>query len=281
MRILVTGAAGRIGSVVVADLVDHGFTVRACDIKRGNVRGAPILATDLLRPHEAYEALSGCDGVIHLAAIPAGGILAEGETLRQNVTTSLNVLEAARHLRVDHVVLASSVQATGIPQNAETVVQSLPFDESQTPQPAGSYGLSKLLLEEASVHYHRWTGMSVVNLRFVGVHVEPPTGAPRPKASETRPGPADPSSLAHLFSHVHVQDVAQACRKAVTTDWLAGQGCLIVGPDTTRPEPSAALAAAHYPRIPARGELNGRCSLISYRRAADLFAYEPQHRSLD
>lgn len=275
MRILVTGAAGRIGSVVVQELISQGFEVRACDLQRRRVGNVSVLAADLMHPAEVFELISGCDGVIHLAAIPAGGIATEGETLRRNVTTSLNVLEAARHARVGHVVLASSVQASGIPQRTQYVVCALPFDESQTPQPAGSYGLSKRLLEEAAIHYHRWTGMSIVNLRFVGVRTEPAEPLPLP---DQPPAEVHPSDRAHLFSHVHVLDVAQACCRAVVTDGLAGEACFITGPDTTRPEASEDLASAHFPDVPLRGRLTGRESLISYRLASDLFGYAPTHR---
>ena len=71
-RICVTGASGKAGRAVVADLREHGFDVAATDIavSRSDLYDG-MLRADLTDYGQVVEALTGADAIVHLANIPA------------------------------------------------------------------------------------------------------------------------------------------------------------------------------------------------------------------
>jgi len=77
MKICVTGASGKAGQAVVAELVAHGYQVHATDLARpaldSPADGYEVMFTqaDLTDYGQAAEVLAGMDAVVHLANIPA------------------------------------------------------------------------------------------------------------------------------------------------------------------------------------------------------------------
>ena len=71
MRIAVTGGSGKAGRWVVKDLRLHGHDVLNVDNRHDGADHGRTLIADLADPGQAFESLSGCDAVVHLAAIPA------------------------------------------------------------------------------------------------------------------------------------------------------------------------------------------------------------------
>ena len=94
MRIAVTGGTGKAGRWVVKDLQFHGHDVLNIDNRRDSADRGDMLA-DLADYGQAVEALSGCDAVVHLAAIPAPEIRPAAETFRINALSTYNVFAAA------------------------------------------------------------------------------------------------------------------------------------------------------------------------------------------
>jgi nucleoside-diphosphate-sugar epimerase len=117
-KVLVTGAAGFIGSHVAQALLNAGHEVRTIDNfstgHRGNldaIRGDPELIEGNIRSHErTHTATQGMDVVIHLAALPRVPRPVQDPltTNDANVTGTLNVVLAARDAGVRRVVIASS-----------------------------------------------------------------------------------------------------------------------------------------------------------------------------
>jgi nucleoside-diphosphate-sugar epimerase len=86
-RVCVTGAAGRAGRAVVAELLEHGHQVAATDLMApAGALGIGVLRADLTDYGPAVEALQGTDAVIHLANIPAPGLHTPAVTFNSNVT---------------------------------------------------------------------------------------------------------------------------------------------------------------------------------------------------
>src|SRR5258708_13233342 len=93
MKVCVTGASGRAGRAVVADLIAHEHKVMATDLvlPAGHDLGAQVLRADLTDFGQAVEVLTGCDAVTHLANIPAPGLHTSAVTFNPNMTMNFNV----------------------------------------------------------------------------------------------------------------------------------------------------------------------------------------------
>jgi nucleoside-diphosphate-sugar epimerase len=152
MKILVTGAAGKLGSVTVKVLVDAGHDVRATD--RKFVAGSPrVEPSDLLDEHALYRVLDGVDAVVHLGNHPnrfAGP--SPQRILAENVAMNANVFSAALDLGVRRIVFSSSIQVMlktdGI-RTDRSSIPYLPLDGDAPPNPGlNPYALSKQFAEE-------------------------------------------------------------------------------------------------------------------------------------
>ena len=155
MRILVTGGAGYIGSVIAARLLARGDSVWVYDdLSRGHAAAVPVGVTlvegDVCDAGRLADALKegGCEAIVHMAA------LAEvGESVEQprryhdvNVGGTATVIEAARAAGVERLVFSSTAAVYGPPRRT-------PIEESDPLAPSNPYGETKLagerLLEQA------------------------------------------------------------------------------------------------------------------------------------
>lgn len=158
MTILVTGAAGTLGSLVSRELAAHGHSVRAVDFLKPQIDGPSVeaIAADTTNPSMAAGLCDGVDRVAHLGAyhgvhLPRnGGERSEHDFFEANVHGTYNMLEAAAHCGVPRMVWASSV-----------VVY-----ERGTWRLFGIYSLSKVLGEEMAQYFHREHGLKVIGLRY-------------------------------------------------------------------------------------------------------------------
>ncbi len=110
MRIAVTGGSGRIGRAVLALALAEGHIVVSID----QVQPAPnearpnlsFVETNIADYESLERAMRGCDGLVHLAAIPAPGRHPDHVVHNNNVTSSYNALRAAAELGILHVCQA-------------------------------------------------------------------------------------------------------------------------------------------------------------------------------
>ena len=168
MRVLVTGAAGKIGSHVVLELARQGHSVLALDRRpmSAEVQAvAETLYSDITDPLALLNAAKGCDALAHLAAIPQPNLPAD-EVLRLNVLGTQNVLEAAKAHGIGRVVLTSSVGALGFSFPTHPCLPDyLPIDTAHPRRPQDVYGLSKLMNEESAAAMTRLTGLTTIVIR--------------------------------------------------------------------------------------------------------------------
>ena len=208
-KIVVTGGSGKAGRAVVADLRDHGYEVTNVDANASHDPDAPELAAELTDFGQALASLAGADAVVHLAAIPAPNILTAEETFRINTISTYNVLSAAAQHQVRKVVWASSETLIGIPL-LENPPLYAPIDEKHPRLPQSHYALSKLAGEVIANQFNRWTGTSIVSLRYSNI-MEPADYQRFPGFWE------NPASRAwNLWGYVDARDVAQCTRLALT-----------------------------------------------------------------
>ena len=180
MRVLVTGAAGRIGRSVTAHLLEKGHEVVATDVEYHKDMPVKPRMADLLDRHAAYGLLDGCDALVHLANHPAEFSISPMQRLyAENVAMSMNVLYAAAETGLQKIVYASSIQAVCSRRKArllsdETLPPSLlpylPFDTQTPAAPGNGYALSKAAGEEMmEMISHANPGISCTSIRYPAI----------------------------------------------------------------------------------------------------------------
>ena len=143
--ILVTGATGHIGNVLVRKLLERGEKVRA--LVWGGEDTTPLknldieqVAGDILDPASLEPAMRGVDTVYHLAGIISIMPGRNPFVWRVNVEGTRNVLEAARHAGIHRLIYTSSIHAIARAPHGTTMDESLGFDQNN---PYGEYDRSK------------------------------------------------------------------------------------------------------------------------------------------
>jgi nucleoside-diphosphate-sugar epimerase len=277
-RIAVTGGSGRLGRAVVKDLDEHGYDVVNLDRSPppGDAPGV-FVAVDLTDYGQTLQALTRIedrydkvDGVVHLAAFPAPGLVPNTTTFVNNISATHHVFAAARAAGITNVVWASSETVLGLP--FDTPPPYIPVDEEYHPRPESSYSLVKTLEEEMAAQFCRWEpSLKMIGLRFSNVMY--------PEDYEQFPSfDADPMLRKwNLWGYIDARDGAQACRLALEHEATGWDVFVIANADTVMSTPSADLAAAVFPDVELRGEVTGTRTLLSIDKARRVLGYEPQH----
>ena len=173
MRILMTGATGRIGANVGRRMIDSGHSVLGFTIpndpqasKVADI-GADVVEGHLESLEDIRRAMSSVDAVLHLgAAFQAGGPFTPEQYMQINVQGTFNVFEAARERAGDirHIVF-SSTDATldkYPPEGNPEVLNEQSLSQTQTDW----YGFSKILGERLADRYVRADGLPITVFRF-------------------------------------------------------------------------------------------------------------------
>ena len=166
MRVLVTGGAGYIGSVVSEQLINDGHDVVVYDnLSKGHrdavVEGARFVEADLLDAEKLRETLNGIDAVIHMAAFSLVGESVEkpSKYYHNNVVAGLVLLDAMRDCGVKRIVFSSTAATYGEPE-------AQPIFESAPTNPTNPYGETKLAFEKAMHWCEQAYGLRYASLRY-------------------------------------------------------------------------------------------------------------------
>jgi UDP-glucose 4-epimerase len=168
MRLLVTGGAGYVGSVVAAQLVAAGHEVTVLDdLSTGHADAVPPGARFVrgdLRADATSLLASGVDAVLHFAAKSLVGESVADPSLywSHNLGGTLALLEGMRATGVSTIVFSSTAAVYGEPEN-------VPVEETARPRPTNPYGASKLAVDTALAEYARMHGFAAVSLRYFNV----------------------------------------------------------------------------------------------------------------
>ena len=274
-RICVTGASGKAGRAVVADLREHGYDVLATDaVVSREDRDEGMLRADLTDYGQAVEALSqaGAEAVVHLANIPAPGLSTPAVTFNSNITMNFNVFQAAAALKLDRVVWASSETTLGLP--FDTPPRYAPVDEDHYPVPTSTYALSKVASETVAGHIAQWSGLPFIALRFSNIM------APEDyqRFAEFQDDPH--ARKWNLWGYIDQRDVALSCRLALEADAGTVQGnpaFIIAAADTVMNRPSAELLAEVFPGVKLTRDVGEFGTLLAIDRAREVLGFNPEH----
>lgn len=192
-RVLILGAAGKIGLAVRSGLRDRYRLMRLADIVPQAPAGAgeDCVDAELTDMAALVKAMEGIDCVVHLAGVSVEPDERQWEqVLPANIVGAHNVFEAARQAGVGRVVFASSHHAIGFYRRSETIAASV------APRPDSYYGVSKVFGEAIGRLYADKFGLSVVSLRI---------GAFRPLPTEPR----------HLAVWISPRDMVELIRCSI------------------------------------------------------------------
>ncbi|NLV74667.1 MAG: NAD(P)-dependent oxidoreductase [Chloroflexi bacterium] len=178
MRVLVTGGTGRVGVETVRQLTAASHSVLVIGRSPGHViEGADYQVCDTTDYPALLEATCGCEGIIHLAAIPHPGGGPGHEIFRINCAGTYNVYEAAAACGIRRVVTASSINAFGYNYGIYPFpIAYLPIDEAHPTHTTDPYSFSKQVTEAIADYYWRREGISGVSLRLPAV-IDQQTGS--------------------------------------------------------------------------------------------------------
>ncbi len=276
-KIAVTGAQGRLGRFVLDDLQARAYEVRA--LTKEWWEECPVddqAAGDILDYDWLREVLAGCDGVIHLAAIPSPKRGSDSAVIEINVVGTYNVLLAAGENGINRVASASSDCTFGFtfsrypPQPVY-----LPVDEEHPTHPDDSYGLSKVLGERAAdAVTQRFPGMYAASMRISHV-VGPDDYEPDSEFCKWRSNPE--RGPANLWSYVDGRDASQAFRLAIEADRSGHEIFCIASKKTRSSIPTQELIGMFYPQVALKREFPGYESLENSEKATRILGYAPKY----
>jgi|TARA_Y100000310_G_C20597378_1_gene771211 NAD dependent epimerase/dehydratase len=170
-KIIVTGATGFIGSHLAELCVEQGFDVVAFDRYNSNnhwgwledskyKNDMEIILGDIRDYDSVYKAMAGCSAVYHLAAligIPYSYV-SPLAYIRTNVEGTYNVLEAAKNLSLEQILITSTSETFG-------TAQYVPIDEKHPLVGQSPYAASKIAADQLALSYYRSFGLPIKIVR--------------------------------------------------------------------------------------------------------------------
>ena len=168
MKVLVTGGAGYVGSVVAEELLNNGYEVLVLDnLQQGHRRAVPkdseFVSADICNPGSLDEVFRNysLDAVMHMAAetVVEFSMTDPRRYFQNNVVGGLNLLEVMRRHNVNKFVFSSTAAVYGEPKITPTL-------EDHAKIPVNTYGESKLMFERILEWYGKAYGLKHISFRY-------------------------------------------------------------------------------------------------------------------
>ena len=277
MRIAVTGARGRIGRHVAADLRKRGAEVTAIDrVPSPDPYFDPSLTVDLTDYGAVVAGLHGCEAIVHLGANPWPDLdfPSGAERFANNSVGTFNVFQAAAQLSVRRVVWASSETVMGFPFDRVAPVR-VPIQEDDPAKPQCAYAISKLALEGVATQMAALHGTTLIGLRLA--HVVYPASLGGSDYAGFVPMREDPEARqALLWKYVDVRDVLGILAAALEAPVSGALVVNVAAADTMMDTPTRELVASAFPKCDIHPGIERFGTTVDLSRARTLFGWEPR-----
>jgi nucleoside-diphosphate-sugar epimerase len=248
MRILVTGAHGKVGAATIADLLDAGHDVTGTDLVaplyEGGDSGAHYVQADLSDAGDAFAVVRGHDVVIHCAALPEPTRNPAHTVFRNNLMATFNVAEACIRMGADRIVNVSSETVAGMAfAERRFSAPYAPIDEALESRPQDPYALAKVFGEQLMDAAVARADVRAVSIRPSWVQWE--GNYERSLAPWLRDPLGSPPSES-FWSYIDVYDLAHALRLAAECSLEEHEAMYVAAPDNGAGRPLPELIAHHF-----------------------------------
>lgn len=282
---LVTGGAGFIGTNIIIQLLSDGHTVRSMDnysagkMDKRLQAVAEYMEGDIRNMDDCRKACTGVDGVFHLAAVPRVPYSVEHpwETNDNNLTGTLNLLEACKEKGVKRLVFSTSSSVYGSDEMGKKLTEDMPK------RPKSPYALQKLAGQEYCRLYSELYGLETVSLCYFNIYgpYMDPNGAYAlvigkflQQLKEDKPmticGDGE-----YYRDYTHVKDVVRANILAMTRDTVGKGEMLNIGNDNpTSVNKLVEIIGGPSEHIDPRPG-DPRYAHADFTRAKELLGWEP------
>ena len=276
-NILVTGGSGKAGRATINLLLKNNYNVFNVDLANHSELDAPFSKVNLENFGDAMESvceiddrINGIDAIIHQAAIPAPGLETNHKTFRMNTLSTYNIFQAAKVLKINNIVWASSETVLGLP--FDTYPPYVPVDEEYYPRPESSYSLSKVMGEEMAKQYcRRNPEMKIFGLRYSNIMEEK-------DYKQFQSFQKDPFLRKwNFWGYIDARDVAQACLLAMESKLKGAENFIIAADDTVMEEDNKSLLDKVFPNIQIKGEIGKNKTLLSNDKAKKILGFKPEY----
>ncbi|PLT35811.1 NAD(P)-dependent oxidoreductase [Bacillus sp. V5-8f] len=275
MKVVVTGAAGKIGRWTVRTIMEAGHQVIASDRKlREESASKKFIQAELRDYGQVCQLFAGCDAVVHLGNIPTDVRNTSQAIFENNMLVNFNVLEACKDLKIPKLVWASSETVLGYPFDPAQL-SYLPVDEEHPTIVKSSYAMAKRLTEILSQMFNQLANTQVVALRFANIY-EPDEYEKIPIMHWSEEGQREIQKK-NAWAYCDVRDAARACLLAIEKNNLGFEIFHITAPDTIFPEPSKDLVDRFFPKVTLKKNIEGHETLMAIDKAKKILGYEPRY----
>ncbi|MFA7237263.1 MAG: NAD(P)-dependent oxidoreductase [Phycisphaeraceae bacterium] len=273
MKVLLTGAAGSLGSVALTHLRQAGHTVISTDRRMSRRADPSIEIADLCDVEAVYRLTQGVDVVVHVGNVPSDDPGFE-QSYTNNVVSNMNVFQAAADRRVRRVIWASTIQVCsglGPDEMPLAKLAYLPADGDLPAIPQNHYALGKHHSELALEAICRWSGLEGAAIRYPGLlRLEWYRKGYRPQSKK----PCGKTLDAMLW--LTVEDAARLLVHCVEVEKLPG--CRVYLPsaeDIRVDETLDNIVAEFFPGVPWKKPLARHGSLIDNSRITAETGWRP------